>query len=77
MPQEIVSGPTPAPRNDSEASAMITIEMLSVARITIEFTTLGSRWRVISRKSDAPIVRAARTNSRSRRLSTSARTSRA
>ena len=76
-PQEIVSCATPTPRKLSPASAMMTVATLSVARITIELTRLGRMCRTMMRMSLAPMVRAAMTNSRSRRPRVSARTMRA
>src|SRR5439155_3684761 len=67
---------TPMPRNDSPASSSITLPIPSAADTMIGAAALGNTWRKITRAGSAPSARAAATNSRSRTLNTSARTSR-
>src|SRR2546422_8153242 len=67
---------TPNPRYDSPASSSMTFPMPSAAETMIGAAALGRTWRKITRVGPAPAARAAATNSRSRRLRTSARTSR-
>ena len=72
-PQAGSGGGTPTPRNDSEASAMITTPIVRLASTIAEFSTLGNTWRRITRALDAPAISDNLTNSRSRRLRTSPR----
>src|ERR1051326_2871624 len=76
LPQLGAGEGTPMPRNDSPASSSITLPMPSAADTTIGAAALGRTWRKITRPGSAPSARAAATNSRSRTLNTSARTSR-
>src|SRR5262249_16152678 len=76
-PQAGSGGGTPSPRKDSDASAMITTPIVRLASTIDEFITLGSTWRRITRHRDAPAISASLMNSRSRRLNTSPRITRA
>ena len=76
-PQAGSGGGTPTPRKDSDASAMITTPIVRLASTIAEFITLGSTWRRITRHRDAPAISASLMNSRSRRLNTSPRITRA
>src|SRR6266436_3786879 len=76
-PQAGSGGGTPTPRKLSEASAMITTPIVRLASTIVEFSTLGNMWRKITRVREPPAISASLTNSRSRRLSTSPRMTRA
>ena len=76
-PQAGSGGGTPTPRKLSEASAMITTPIVRLASTIAEFSTLGRMWRKITRVREPPAISASLTNSRSRRLSTSPRMTRA
>ena len=76
-PQAGCGGGTPTPRKLSDASAMITTPMVRLASTIAEFITFGRMWRRITRVRLAPAISASLTNSRSRRLSTSPRITRA
>src|SRR5580765_7532277 len=76
-PQAGSGGGTPTPRNDSDASAMITTPIVRLASTMAEFKTFGRMWRRITRVREAPAISASLTNSRSRRLKTSPRITRA
>ena len=56
---------------------MITTPMVRLASTIVEFITFGRMWRMITRVRLAPAISASLTNSRSRRLSTSPRMTRA
>src|SRR5215469_13460317 len=76
-PQAGSGGGTPTPRKLSEASAMMTTPIVRLASTIVEFNTLGGMWRKITRAREPPAISASLTNSRSRRLSTSPRITRA
>src|SRR5215469_6998866 len=76
-PQAGSGGGTPTPRKLREASAMMTTPIVRLASTIVEFSTLGRMWRKITRARLAPAISASLTNSRSRRLSTSPRITRA
>ena len=56
---------------------MITTPIVRLANTIVEFSTFGTMWRKITRVLLAPAISASLTNSRSRRLSTSPRITRA
>ncbi len=74
FPQLGVGGWMPKPRNDSVLSTRIASATTSVAFTMIGPMQFGSTWRTMMRVFDAPIARAASTNSRSRRASVAPRT---
>src|SRR6267143_2870525 len=76
-PQAGSGGGTPTPRKLSEASAMITTPIVRLANTIVEFNTFGRIWRRMTRALEAPAISASLTNSRSRRLNTSPRITRA
>jgi hypothetical protein len=76
-PQAGSGGGTPTPRNDSEASAMITTPIVRLANTIAVFSTFGRMCLTITRRLDAPAISANLTYSRSRRLNTSPRITRA
>src|SRR2546427_1623149 len=76
-PQAGCGGGTPTPRKLSEASAMMTTPTVRLARTVAVFMTFGRICRLITRSLLAPAISASFTNSRSRRVSTSPRMTRA
>ena len=70
-------GGTPTPRKLSDASAMMTTPTVRLASTVAVFMTLGRMCRLITRSLLAPAISASFTNSRSRRVSTSPRMTRA
>src|SRR5690554_1278077 len=76
LPHVGVGAETPSPRNERPASRTIVFPMPSVAATITGASTFGIRWRSRMRRDEKPSARAAWTNSRSRRLSTSPRTMR-
>src|SRR5262245_21052961 len=76
-PQAGCGGGTPTPRKLSEASAMMTTPTVRLASTVAVFMTLGKMCRLITRSRLAPAISASLTNSRSRRVSTSPRMTRA
>jgi len=76
-PQVGVGGGMPAPRNDSEASAMITTPILSVTSTMKVLRTLGRMWVSMMRSVEQPRTFASATKSRCRKASTSPRMTRA
>ena len=77
LPQLGVGGCTPRPRKLSPASSRIAFAMPNVAATITGARAFGSMWRKMMRPFDAPTVRLASTNSRSRSDRNSARTIRA
>src|SRR6266545_2744737 len=76
-PQAGCGGGTPTPRKLSEASAMMTTPTVRLASTVAVFMTFGRMCRLITRHLLAPAISASFTNSRSRRVSTSPRMTRA
>src|SRR6266850_1658419 len=76
-PQAGWGGGTPTPRKLSEASAMMTTPTVRLASTVAVFMTFGRMWRLITRHLLAPAISASFTNSRSRRVRTSPRMTRA
>src|SRR5690606_20846591 len=76
-PQEGSGGWVPRPMNDSAASARMAKARLIEVWTMIGAATLGRTWRVMIRRSPAPIDRAARTKTCSRTVRTLARVTRA
>src|SRR5712692_3297376 len=76
-PQAGCGGGTPTPRKLSEASAMMTTPTVRLASTVAVFMTFGRMCRLITRSLLAPAISASFTNSRSRRVSTSPRMTRA
>src|SRR5690606_17384527 len=74
FPQVGVGGATPSPRKERPASRTIVFPIPSVAATMTGASTLGTRCRRMIRQRPNPSARAAITNSRSLRLSTSPRT---
>src|SRR5437588_326843 len=76
-PQAGSGGGTPTPRNDSEASAMMTTPIVREASTIVELSTLGRMWRKMTRAELAPAISDNLMKSRSLRLRTSPRITRA
>src|SRR6185295_8617086 len=57
-PHEGVGGAMPAPRNESDASTMITKPMWSVSSTMNVFSTLGTMWMPMIRRCEHPCTRA-------------------
>ena len=76
-PQAGCGGGTPTPRKLSDASAMMTTPIVRLASTIVVFITLGRMWRKITLVRLAPAISANLTNSRSLRLRTSPRITRA
>src|SRR6185503_9641551 len=76
-PHDGVGGAMPAPRNDSDASTMITDPMCRVSRTMNVFITLGTMWTAMILRWEQPCTRARATKSRVFTASTSPRTIRA
>src|SRR5436309_8352131 len=62
-PQGTVGGWIPKPRNDRVDSVMMARPTTSVALTTMGPMALGSMWRNMMRQLEAPVARAASTNS--------------
>ena len=77
LPHDVSGGCTPKPRNDSVDSVTIATAIASVAFTMIGPIEFGRMWRTMIRELDAPLARAASTNSFSLTDSTWPRTTRA
>src|SRR6266852_5156855 len=77
LPQLGVAGEMPRPRKSRAASMRTTEPRYRLPKTISTWSTLGSRWRRIRRRSSAPRERVATMKSRARTDSTSPRTSRA
>src|SRR5882757_609941 len=76
FPQLGRGGWTPSPRNDRAASCRMQLATVRVKITTIWLSAAGRRCRVINQPRPAPTARAAWTNSRSRTVMTTPRTTR-
>ena len=76
-PQDGVGGGMPAPRNESEASTMMTKPMCRVSSTMNVFRTFGTMWMAMMRGCEHPWTLARATKSRAFTDNTSPRTTRA